>query len=111
MRVNITVPVFNEERKLAQTIARLQSVLDGHHQYTWEIVIADDASTDRTLELAHQLEQEGNVVPVVHLDRKGRGSALRKVRSESQANILSYMDVDLSADLAALPRLIDPLAK
>jgi len=50
-----------------------------------------------------------SAVGAVHLDKKGRGRALKKVWSESHADILSYMDVDLSTDLAALPPLIEAL--
>jgi hypothetical protein len=48
-------------------------------------------------------------VRAVHLEQKGRGRALRQVWLESDADVLSYMDVDLSTGLAAFPPLIEAL--
>ena len=45
----------------------------------------------------------------MHLDQKGRGRALRRAWTEGDADIVSYMDVDLSTDLSAFPPLIDSL--
>src|SRR5262249_2903122 len=70
---------------------------------------ADNASTDGTLMIAHRLQRDLPHVRVRHLDEKGRGRALRTVWSESDADVLVYMDVDLSTDLAALLPLVAPL--
>ncbi len=107
--VNVTVPVFNEETRLKASIPRLHEFLSEHCRFKFEIVIADNASTDRTLEIARSFVAEHGAVQVVHLDQKGRGRAVKKVWSESYADILSYMDVDLSTDLAAFPPLIETL--
>lgn len=109
MLVNVTIPVFNEEKILPSSIATLHTFLREHCRFEWEIVIANNASTDSTLEVARRLTNELKGVRVVHLDQKGRGRALKKVWSESQADILSYMDVDLSSNLYAFPPLIEAL--
>jgi glycosyltransferase involved in cell wall biosynthesis len=108
--VNLTVPVLNEEAQLAESVGKLRAFLQDHAGFTWEIVIADNGSTDRTAQIAEELGRRWPEVRAVHLPLKGRGRALRKVWSESSAEILSYMDVDLSTDLSAFPRLIEPLA-
>jgi putative flippase GtrA len=77
--------------------------------YAWRIVIADNASTDATLAMARALALELEHVTVLHLDRKGRGRALRAAWTASDADALCYMDVDLSTDLRALLPLISPL--
>lgn len=107
--INITVPVYNEEASLAASIATLHQFLTAHARFEWEIVIANNASTDRTLSIAHALAKTFPGVRVAHLDQKGRGRALKKVWSESRADILSYMDVDLSSNLYAFPPLIEAL--
>ena len=109
MLVNVTIPVFNEEKILPSSIATLHTFLTKHCRFEWEIVIANNASTDSTLEVARRLARELGGVHVVHLDQKGRGRALKKVWSESRADILSYMDVDLSSNLYAFPPLIEAL--
>ena len=107
--VNITIPVFNEERRLEESLPKLHGFLFGHCPFNFEIVIADNASTDRTLDCARGFSETHPAVRVVHLEQKGRGRAIKKVWSESQADVLSYMDVDLSTDLAAFPSLIEAL--
>lgn len=77
--------------------------------YSFQITIADNASTDHTLEIANRLAGEFPAVRVVHMPEKGRGRALRAVWSGSDAAVLAYMDVDLSTDLAAVLPLIAPL--
>ena len=73
------------------------------------MTIADNASTDGTAVVAQRLAHQHDEVRVVHLAEKGRGRALKKVWSESDADVLVYMDVDLSTDLNALLPLVAPL--
>src|SRR5215212_1839407 len=97
-RVDVVVPVFNEERVLAQSIHRLHRFLSEGLPFAWRIVIADNASTDRTPEVARALAGELTGVEVLSLPRKGRGRALRAAWGESDADVVAYMDVDLSTD-------------
>lgn len=94
---------------MPQSVEKLVSFLNENCRFAWEIVIANNASTDRTLDVARQLKEKNQTLNVVHLEQKGRGRALRKVWTESDADILSYMDVDLSTDLKAFPQLLESL--
>lgn len=107
--VEITVPVFNEEHVLASSIERLHAALVDGFPFDWTIVIADNASTDRTLEVARELAGRLDGVRVLHLDEKGRGRALRASWSGSDATVVAYLDVDLSTGLDALLPLVAPL--
>ena len=107
--VDVVVPVYNEQDDLASSVRRLHSYLGGTFPYSFRITIADNASTDQTLGIARNLAAELDGVEVRHLDAKGRGRALRQVWSSSDAQVLVYMDVDLSTDLAALLPLVAPL--
>jgi glycosyltransferase involved in cell wall biosynthesis len=112
IRVDVVIPVYNEERDLEQSVVRLRQFLLEHVDYDWRIVVADNASQDRTLAIAKELATRyPGQASYVHLDQKGRGRALRKAWTESDADIVSYMDVDLSTDLAAFPPLIDSLTQ
>jgi glycosyltransferase involved in cell wall biosynthesis len=102
----VVVPVYNEEAAVAGSIRALHEFLTTSMPFSWQIVIADNASTDRTWEIALQLQSELSHVAALHLDRKGRGRALRAAWSESRADVLCYMDVDLSTDLRALLPLV-----
>ena len=108
-RIDIVVPVHNEEAALQDSIRRLHAFLSHELPYAWRIVIADNASTDATPAMARALAFELDHVAVRHLDAKGRGRALRAAWSDSDADVLCYMDVDLSTDLRALLPLVAPL--
>jgi putative flippase GtrA len=103
------VPVYNEQAALADSIHRLHRHLCEHFPYPVRITIADNASIDDTPVIAAELAAELGDVRVVRLEQKGRGRALHQVWADSDAQVLAYMDVDLSTDLAALAPLVAPL--
>lgn len=105
----MVVPVYNEEEALRPCVERLHEHLAQSLPFDFRITIADNASTDTTMAVAEQLAEQFPEVRVIHLDEKGRGRALRHVWAASDADVLAYMDVDLSTDLAAVLPLIAPL--
>jgi glycosyltransferase involved in cell wall biosynthesis len=107
--VEIAVPVYNEEKILARSVRQLHSYLTDNLPFRFVITIADNASTDGTSATARQLCAELPGVRAVHLDRKGRGLALRHVWGSSDADIVAYMDADMSTGLNAFLPLIAPL--
>ena len=108
-RLEVVVPVYNEERILASSVHRLRDHLERFVPFTWCIVIADNASTDATAQVAARLASELDGVEVLSLPQKGRGRALRTAWLASDADVVAYMDVDLSTDLRALLPLVAPL--
>ncbi|HEY3086488.1 MAG TPA: glycosyltransferase [Jatrophihabitantaceae bacterium] len=106
--IEVVVPVHNEQDDLPGAVRRLSGCLD-RLPYRTLITIADNASTDGTLPQALALAAELPGVRVVHLDAKGRGRALREVWTASPADVVAYMDVDLSTDLSAFLPLVAPL--
>jgi glycosyltransferase involved in cell wall biosynthesis len=109
VEVEIVVPVFNEQAVLERSVRRLHGFLTESFPFSWRIVIADNASTDRTPAIAAALSARLAGVTHLRLDRKGRGHALRVAWSASPARVMAYMDVDLSTDLRALLPLVAPL--
>jgi putative flippase GtrA len=106
---DIALPVYNEQRALEHSVRVLHDYLEQEFDVPWRITIADNASTDSTSEIADRLAAELPNVLAVHLSDKGRGRALRRVWTESPAQVVAYLDIDLSTDLKALPPLIAPL--
>ncbi|MEX2246973.1 MAG: dolichyl-phosphate beta-glucosyltransferase [Dehalococcoidia bacterium] len=98
--VDLIIPVYNEERVLAESVEKLRAWAAEGLPWRWRVVVADNASTDATLEVAQRLAADhADDVAVIHLDRKGRGRALKRAWLESPADAMCYMDVDLSTDL------------
>lgn len=107
--IEIAVPVLDEEHVLEPNVTALVSHLREHHPFRWRVVVVDNASTDRTAEVASRLAAEVDGVRFLHLDRKGRGRALRAAWSATDADVVAYMDVDLSTNLDSLLPLVAPL--
>lgn len=110
--VEIVIPIYNEEEDLEKNIIKLHSFLGKHLSlYNWHITIADNASTDNSLQIARKLSLWKSDVGYIHLDKKGRGRAVKKVWKASNADIFIYMDVDLSTDLNNLLPLVSALER
>jgi glycosyltransferase involved in cell wall biosynthesis len=107
--VDIVIPVYNEQHALEESVRRLHAYLTHQLTFTFQITIADNASTDATFTIATALADELREVQALHLERKGRGRALRTAWGVSEADVVAYMDVDLSTDLSALAELLEPL--
>jgi glycosyltransferase involved in cell wall biosynthesis len=107
--VDVVVPVHDERAVLAATIRRLHQYLSAELPFAWRIVIADNASTDETPRIAASLAEDLPNVELLTLPEKGRGRALREAWRRSDADVVCYMDADLSTDLRALLPLLAPL--
>ncbi len=109
-RVDIVVPVYNEARVLAASIRTLVAYLSQACAYDWRVVIADNASTDETPVIMWELAARLPRVQAMRIETRGRGIALRRAWTRSDAAIHAYMDVDLSTDLSAVEPLLGCVA-
>jgi glycosyltransferase involved in cell wall biosynthesis len=112
-RVQIVIPVLNEEKSLRSSVTRLATFLSEplYSNYSFRITITDNGSTDSTKDIARQLSSEiPELVSVLCLPERGRGRALKTAWMSNSADIHCYMDVDLSTDLSSLPAILDPVA-
>jgi glycosyltransferase involved in cell wall biosynthesis len=109
--VEVVVPVYNEETALPESMPALCAYLETYFPYRWSVVIADNASIDNTLAAAGELAAAYRPhVSVLHLGEKGRGRALKAAWLASEADIVAYMDVNLSTNLWSFLPLVAPLA-
>lgn len=111
---DIVVPVYNEEVELGSSIMilveQLKVLENLPEPISAQVVIADNASSDRTWSLACSLtETFPGYVRAVRIPEKGRGRALKVAWLSSQARALAYTDVDLSTDIMQIPDLIRPI--
>ncbi len=107
--VDVVVPVYNEEQALSRNIVILADFMRANLPNPWQIIIADNASTDQTSAVADMLCERYTGINYLHIPQKGRGRALKAAWMDSTADIVSYMDVDLSTDLSHLPPLLTSL--
>ncbi len=107
--VDVVVPVHNEERVLESSVRRLRSYLDREFGFPAVVTVVDNGSTDATALIAARLEAELGGVRTIHIEDNGRGRALRVAWAGTAAQVVAYMDVDLSTSLDALLPLVAPL--
>ena len=94
---------------LADSVRRLAAYVRDYFPHSARITIAENGSADGTWELAQSLAGEISGVQAMHLEEAGRGGALKAAWAGSDAEVLAYMDVDLSTGLNALAPLVAPL--
>src|SRR5512139_1774585 len=107
--VDIAIPVLNEEKAIVGGIRTLHEFLSGSFPLPWRVTIVDNGSTDATWSLARQLAHTLDGVHARRIDARGKGAAIRAAWQESPAEIVAFMDIDLSTDLGALLPLVAPL--
>ena len=105
MKLSILIPAFNEEDTIRQSI---QGVLDTDFSpLSREIIVVDDASTDKTREI---VESFGDCVHLVRHDRnRGKGAAIRTALAGASGDVVVIHDADLEYDPKDLPALVKPI--
>ena len=107
--LEVVIPVYNEERDLERSVRRLRACLDARFPFHANVTVADNASTDATGQIGERLAVTVRGVRYIRIAEKGRGRALAAAWLSSDAEVVAYMDVDLSTDLDALLPLVAPL--
>lgn len=111
MKVDIIIPLYNEESALEKSVGTLTDFLDHNgfpHEY--RVVLADNGSTDRSAEICRKLATMDARVRHMEIGAKGKGLAIRKAWERSEADIVAFMDVDLASDLAYFVPLVSEVS-
>lgn len=99
--VDIVLPVLNEEHRLTRGVVETVRYCR-EHAFSFRVTIADNGSTDRTRDVARELESLYPEVRYLSVGERGVGRALKKAWRESECSVVGYMDVDLATDLKHL---------
>ena len=107
--VSVVLPAYNEADKLEAAVMKIGQALN-EYRYSYEIIIAEDGSTDGTAERAETLSQKLSYVKHIHREkRQGRGTALNNAFKQCSGEVFVYMDLDLSTDLKYLKPLVEAI--
>ncbi|MDQ4066517.1 MAG: glycosyltransferase family 2 protein [Thermoproteota archaeon] len=86
---------------------RTVDYLENHTNWDFEIVIANDASTDKTADILESLSRLSNSIRILSwATRVGKGLSIKKAAYSCSKQYIAYMDVDLAADPSEFERLI-----
>ena len=100
--LDIVLPVYNESKILKKSVKKLYNFLTNNISINWRLVIAENGSSDSTLEIAKSLSNVYSNITVKSYPTPGRGGVIKDCWSTSNADLVCYMDIDLSTDLEAL---------
>ncbi len=102
--ISVVAPLFNEEECVPGLVRGIADALEG---YSWELILVDDGSTDRTAEVAKGFAAEDDRIRVVRLARNyGQTPALQAGFDHARGDVVVTMDGDLQNDPADIPRLV-----
>ncbi|MCX7779213.1 MAG: glycosyltransferase [Patescibacteria group bacterium] len=111
-KILLVLPTYNEERVVKENTLKVFDFCQKNlKNFNWQILIADNGSSDATSEIAEKLSKKYKEISFFHILEKGRGYALKKAWSEYSADIYTYMDIDLATDLKYFPLLIKAIAE
>jgi len=105
--LSVVIPTFNEEARISGTISRVIEYLSAQ-DYQWEIVVADDGSTDHTTRLVGPEIARHPNIRVVHLIHKGKGWAVKNGMLAAEGEYRLLCDADLSVPIEQVERLLPP---
>ena len=107
-RLSIIIPCFNEENTLERCVAKVRAIADS--SLSLEIIIVDDGSRDRSLQIARSLEKDHkDVVALQQTHNQGKGAALRAGFQRATGDYVAVQDADLEYDPQDLKKLVVPL--
>lgn len=108
--ISVVIPTFNERRRLPHTLDRLREYLDGAGE-EYEVIVADDGSSDATVEYVRSALPAWPQLSVRALPRnQGKGAAVRVGMLAARGELRLFSDADLSTPIEELPRLRERLS-
>ncbi|MBI5351842.1 MAG: glycosyltransferase family 2 protein [Chloroflexi bacterium] len=105
--LSIIVPAHNEENRLPRTLGQIFTFLEDQ-SYTAEVIIVENGSSDRTLELAQEFAVRYPNLIVIHEEQRGKGNAVRRGVLEAHGEYRFICDADLSMPIEELQKFIPP---
>lgn len=109
LRLSIIVPAFNEQRRLAATLATLCDYL-GRQPWDWEVRVVDDGSADDTARIAESFSSTHPRVVVQREPHRGKGGAVKAGLAAAPGEYRFICDADLSMPVEEIGRFLPPLA-
>ena len=111
MNINILFPVLNEHLRLEKGIDKCVAYMRENVHIPYKLTIVDNGSDDDTPEIGKRLADKYDEVEHVRIEERGVGIAFKTGVLRCEADIVGYMDIDLSTDLEYLSKTIEIFEK
>ena len=103
--VSVVIPAYNEERRLPQTLERVDAYFETQ-TYASEILVVDDGSNDQTVRVVELFAQEHPRVRLIKNDHRGKGFTVRTGMLSARGHIVLFSDADLSTPIEDIEKLL-----
>ncbi len=105
--ISVVVPLFNEEESLPELVRWIKRVMHAH-EFSYEIILVDDGSTDRSWDVIHELSAQDNTIKGISFNRNyGKSAALNMGFQRCAGEVVITMDADLQDSPEEIPALYD----
>lgn len=105
--LSVVIPAYNEELRISRTLEQVIGFLSTR-SYSWEVVVADDGSTDATGRLVEELAAAQPNLHLLRLPHRGKGWAVRNAMLSATGQYRLLCDADLSVPIEQVQRLLPP---
>ena len=104
--ISVVIPTYNEEKRgIKKNLAVVVDFLEGE-EYNYEVIVADDGSTDNTVAAVEKFAQDKERVRVLKLIHRGKGATVRDGMLEAKGKYILFSDADLATPIEELKRLL-----
>ncbi len=107
--LSLIIPAYNEEKIIKDTLSKVIKFL-AKKNYSWEVLVVDDGSTDNTAKIAKGFSKK-KVRVLSFVKNKGKGAAIREGVLVSKGEFIIFMDADLSVPLTNIDKFLDEFKK
>ncbi|MGE5249225.1 MAG: dolichyl-phosphate beta-glucosyltransferase [Bacteroidota bacterium] len=105
--LSIVIPAHNEEKRLPRTLEQVFAFLSTQ-AYTAEVIVVENGSSDRTLELAEAFGRSHPQLRVIRADGRGKGLAVREGMRQARGEYRFICDADLSMPIEEITKFLPP---
>lgn len=103
--LSIIIPAYNEEKRIGSTLIKMLNYLSAK-DYSWEIIVVDDGSTDRTIEKARELIKDERLKVLKNPVNAGKGYSVKQGVLASKGEVILFSDADLSTPIEELDNML-----
>ena len=105
--MSVVIPAYNEEKNIERTVAEIQNFLIKKKGLTFEIIVVNDGSSDRTAEIVAEIAEKQPCVKLVSYEKNmGKGEAVRQGVMASTGELILFSDADLSTPVSEIEKFL-----